>query len=157
MVPLTLVVLDGWGLSPEVTGNAILTTPTPNFDKLMSIFPYTSLHASSEEVGLAWGEMGNSEVGHLNLGTGRIIMQDLPRIDKTITDKTFFQNQELIGAFKYATENNGDVHFFRSFFCRRSSFAPKPSFSFVRFSKKNTNLPAFLFILLLMDGTHRLK
>lgn len=109
-MPLTLVVLDGWGLSPEVNGNAILSTPTPNFDKLLSIFPYTSLHASSEEVGLSWGEMGNSEVGHLNLGTGRITMQDLPRIDKTIVDGTFFENKELIGAFKYATENNSDVH-----------------------------------------------
>jgi len=76
----------------------------------MSIFPYTSLHASGEEVGLAWGEMGNSEVGHLNLGTGRIIMQDLPRIDKTIADGTFFQNKELIRAFNYAKQNNSNVH-----------------------------------------------
>ncbi|OGD57369.1 phosphoglycerate mutase (2,3-diphosphoglycerate-independent) [Candidatus Berkelbacteria bacterium RBG_13_40_8] len=108
--PLVLVILDGWGLSPEVSGNAIYSTPTPNFDKLMSLFPITSLHASGEEVGLAWGEMGNSEVGHLNLGTGRVVMQDLPRIDKTIADGTFFKNQELLDAFKFAQANGSNLH-----------------------------------------------
>ncbi len=110
MKPLVLIILDGWGLSPEVSGNAILSTPTPNFDKLISLFPITTLHASGEEVGLAWGEMGNSEVGHLNLGTGRVIMQDLPRIDKTIADGTFFANQELQGAFKFAKSNESNLH-----------------------------------------------
>lgn len=110
MQPLALIILDGWGLSPEEKGNSIFSTPTPNFDKLMSMFPYTSVHASGEEVGLSWGEMGNSEVGHLNLGTGRIIMQDLPRIDKTIADGSFFKNQELIEAFNFAKKNNSNLH-----------------------------------------------
>jgi len=107
---LALIILDGWGLSPETSGNAILSTPTPNFDKLFSLYPSTSIHASGEEVGLAWGEMGNSEVGHLNLGTGRVIMQDLPRIDKTVSDGKFFENKNLLEAFKYANKNNSNLH-----------------------------------------------
>lgn len=110
MRPLVLIILDGWGLSPVTEGNAIFSTPTPNFDKMLSLYPSTSLHASGEEVGLSWGEMGNSEVGHLNLGTGRVIMQDLPRINKTISDGTFFQNAELISAFKFAQENQSNLH-----------------------------------------------
>jgi len=108
--PLVLAILDGWGLSVETKGNAVFSTPTPNYDKLLSMFPSTSLHASGEEVGLEWGEMGNSEVGHLNLGTGRVVMQDLPRIDKSIADKTFFVNKELVDAFNYAKQNNTKVH-----------------------------------------------
>lgn len=110
MKPIVLVILDGWGLSPTQTGNATLLTPTPNFDKLISIFPATSISASGEEVGLDWGEMGNSEVGHLNLGTGRVVMQDLPRINKSIIDKTFFENSALIDAFNYAKKNNSNLH-----------------------------------------------
>lgn len=110
MRPLVLVILDGWGQSPTQIGNAILSTPTPNFDKLLSTFPSTLLHASGEEVGLDWGEMGNSEVGHLNLGTGRVVLQDLPRIDKSISDGTFFSNAEFIGAFDFAKKNHTSVH-----------------------------------------------
>jgi len=108
--PLVLVILDGWGLSPVENGNAILSTPTPNYDKLLSMFPNTLLSASGQEVGLDWGEMGNSEVGHLNLGTGRAVMQDLPRIDRSISDGTFFNNPALNGAFLYAKKNNSKVH-----------------------------------------------
>jgi len=105
-----LVILDGWGLSPEQEGNAILGTPTPNFDQILSFFPHASLGASGEEVGLSWGEMGNSEVGHLNLGTGRIIMQDLGRIDKSIQDGSFFKNPTLKDAFLRAQRKNANVH-----------------------------------------------
>jgi len=107
---LVLIILDGWGLSPSQEGNATLTVATPNFDQLMSFFPHTSLHASGEEVGLSWGEMGNSEVGHLNLGTGRIIMQDLPRIDKSIKDGSFFANQELLKAFQWTRQKQSNLH-----------------------------------------------
>lgn len=110
MTPTVLLILDGFGLSPNVSGNAILSTPTPNFDRLISMYPAISMHASGEAVGLSWGEMGNSEVGHLNLGTGRIIMQDLPRINKTISDDSFFANPELLQAFEFAKKNNGRVH-----------------------------------------------
>ena len=110
MPPLVLVILDGFGLAPTDQGNAIFSVLTPNFDQLLSYFPHTSLHASSEEVGLSWGEIGNSEVGHLNLGTGRIIMQDLPRIDKTIQDGTFFANRELLEAYKYVATRGTNLH-----------------------------------------------
>lgn len=110
MQPLVLVILDGFGLSPTLEGNGVLTSKTPNFDQLLAYFPYTALHASGEEVGLSWGEMGNSEVGHLNLGTGRIIAQDLVRINKTIADGTFSQNPELMEAFKYAQANHSNIH-----------------------------------------------
>jgi 2,3-bisphosphoglycerate-independent phosphoglycerate mutase len=108
--PLVLVVLDGWGLSPEIEGNAILSAPTPNLDKLISIFPYSSLRASGEEVGLEWGEMGNSEVGHLNLGTGRVVMQNLFRIDKSITDGSFFNNSTVLEAFNFVETKQSDLH-----------------------------------------------
>lgn len=110
MKPLVLVILDGWGLSPNLEGNAILRVPTPNYDKLLSVFPNTTLHASGEEVGLDWGEMGNSEVGHLNLGTGRVVTQDLPRINQTISDGRFFVNPELLNTFEYAKRNNSNLH-----------------------------------------------
>ncbi len=110
MQPLVLVILDGFGLSPTIEGNGVLLAETPNFDQLLSYFPHASLHASGEEVGLSWGEMGNSEVGHLNLGTGRIIVQDLIRINKTIAEGSFFQNPELIEAYKNALEQKSNIH-----------------------------------------------
>lgn len=110
MQPLVLVILDGYGLSPTIEGNGIFNAQTPNFDQLLSYFPHAALHASGEEVGLSWGEMGNSEVGHLNLGTGRIIAQDLVRIDKTIADKTFANNPALQEAFENAKKNQSNIH-----------------------------------------------
>lgn len=110
MQPLVLLILDGFGLSPTLDGNAVYGTPTPNFDALLSQYPFASLHASGEEVGLPWGEMGNSEVGHLNLGTGRVIMQDLARINKTISDGTFFTNPELLKTFEYVAQENSALH-----------------------------------------------
>lgn len=110
MVPLVLLILDGFGMSPLEQGNAIFLSPTPNFDQLLSYFPHATLRASGEEVGLAWGEIGNSEVGHLNLGTGRITMQDLPRIDKSIQDGSFFNNQELLEAYDRIKKNGKNLH-----------------------------------------------
>ena len=110
MRPLVLVILDGWGLSPEAVGNAVMETPTPNMDKLISMFPYASLRASGEEVGLEWGEMGNSEVGHLNLGTGRVVMQNLTRINKSIDDGAFLSNQVLVETFDHVKSKNSNLH-----------------------------------------------
>ena len=110
MRPLVLVIMDGWGLSPETEGNSILAAPTPNLDRLISMFPYASLRASGEEVGLEWGEIGNSEVGHLNLGTGRVVMQDLSRINRTIDDGAFINNQTLLQTFDYAESKGTNLH-----------------------------------------------
>ena len=108
--PMVLVILDGWGLSAETEGNAILGTPTPNLNRLLGSFPYGSLHAAGEEVGLEWGEMGNSEVGHINLGTGRVVLQDLTRINATIDQGLFLNNQALTETFEYVTAKNSNLH-----------------------------------------------
>mgnify|MGYP006318242743 CR=1 FL=1 len=93
-----LVVLDGWGLGPAGRGNAIAHARTPFFDSLRERFPHTKLEASGKAVGLPDGQMGNSEVGHLNLGAGAIVKQDLVRIDEAVRDGTFFENPVLIEA-----------------------------------------------------------
>jgi 2,3-bisphosphoglycerate-independent phosphoglycerate mutase len=82
--PVMLVVLDGWGWREEVADNAIRQARTPNFDRLWTACPHAFLHTSGEDVGLPPGQMGNSEVGHLNIGAGRLVMQDLPRINAAI-------------------------------------------------------------------------
>jgi 2,3-bisphosphoglycerate-independent phosphoglycerate mutase len=95
---LALVVLDGWGLAPPGPGNAVSLAGTPNFDKLWGEYPHTTLDASGRSVGLPDGQMGNSEVGHLNLGAGSIVKQDLMRIDDAIADGSFFENEVLLGS-----------------------------------------------------------
>jgi 2,3-bisphosphoglycerate-independent phosphoglycerate mutase len=89
--PVVLVVLDGWGYRPEREGNAIALANTPTWDALIARHPRTLLEASGLAVGLPEGQMGNSEVGHLNLGAGRIVMQDLVRIGESIRDRSFFR------------------------------------------------------------------
>ena len=89
--PVVLAVLDGWGIAPDSEGNAVTRAKTPVFDQLIKEYPVMPLYASGNEVGLMFGEMGNSEVGHLNIGAGRVYYQSLPRINKTISDKSFFK------------------------------------------------------------------
>jgi 2,3-bisphosphoglycerate-independent phosphoglycerate mutase len=105
--PLVLVVLDGWGLREERTGNAIKLARTPNYLELLDRFPHSSLQASGEEVGLPHGQMGNSEVGHITMGAGRIVYQDLTRIDKSVRDGDFFEKPALVDAM---TRCQGDAH-----------------------------------------------
>jgi 2,3-bisphosphoglycerate-independent phosphoglycerate mutase len=110
-VPLvTLVVLDGWGLAPPGPGNAVELARTPVFGALRARYPHTQLEASGEAVGLPPGQMGNSEVGHLTIGSGRILFQDLMRVNKAIEDGSFFEDEALLGAFRRARERGGDVH-----------------------------------------------
>lgn len=108
--PLALVVLDGWGLSEKEEGNAIRQACTPNFDRLWNNYPHTTLAASGKEVGLPKGQMGNSEVGHLNLGAGRIVYQDLTRISLGIKEGSFFENEELLEAVENCKENDSALH-----------------------------------------------
>ncbi|HSS45592.1 MAG TPA: 2,3-bisphosphoglycerate-independent phosphoglycerate mutase, partial [Thermoanaerobaculia bacterium] len=89
---IVLVICDGWGEAPPSPGNAIALARTPVFDRWRRDFPWTTLEASGEAVGLPAGVMGNSEVGHLNLGAGRTVPQDLLRIDHSLRDRSFFQN-----------------------------------------------------------------
>ena len=108
---LALVILDGWGLAPDGPGNAISHASTPVFDELWSAYPHTTLSTSGPDVGLPHGQMGNSEVGHLNLGAGAIVKQDLARIDDSIADGSFFENPALRGACGAARESRrGRLH-----------------------------------------------
>ncbi len=108
--PLALIILDGWGITNRKEGNAILAAKTPNIDYFMENFPYVTLGASGESVGLPNGQMGNSEVGHLNLGAGRIVYQEFTRISKSIKEGDFFKNNILIEAIKKAKERKGNLH-----------------------------------------------
>lgn len=105
---VVLVILDGWGLGPD-SGNAIRAARTPNIDRLQSLFPAAALQASGIDVGLPPGQMGNSEVGHLNIGAGRVVYQDLTRISKAIEEGTFFTNPRLVEAMA-AVPPGGALH-----------------------------------------------
>jgi len=108
--PVVLIILDGWGIAPASPGNAISLANTPYFNKLHSAYPHTQLTASGQAVGLPHGEDGNSEVGHINLGAGQIVYQDLPRINSSIADGSFFQNNALLQAINHAKKNNSTLH-----------------------------------------------
>src|SRR5919201_2223031 len=99
---LALVILDGWGLAPDGPGNAVSQASTPVFDELWARYPHSTLRTSGRDVGLPDGQMGNSEVGHLNLGAGAIVKQDLARIDDAIADGSFFENPALLAACEAA-------------------------------------------------------
>ncbi len=107
---VTLVILDGWGLAPAGPGNAVELARTPVFDGLWEVFPHTTLRASGEAVGLPDGQMGNSEVGHLTIGSGRVLFQDLMRVHLAVRNGTIFTNEALRGAFARAKQRGGDVH-----------------------------------------------
>jgi len=108
--PLILTVLDGWGIRAETHGNAIALARKPNYDRLLREFPHTTIRASDHYVGLPDGQMGNSEVGHLNLGAGRIVCMDIVRIDDLITTGAFFDDDLLVGAVQRACARGRDVH-----------------------------------------------
>jgi 2,3-bisphosphoglycerate-independent phosphoglycerate mutase len=108
--PVVLAVCDGWGVAPDGEGNAITRAKTPNFDKFIAEYPVMTVHASGTEVGLMFGEMGNSEVGHLNIGAGRVYYQTLPRINKHITDGTFFENKAFLSAAEQVKKNKSALH-----------------------------------------------
>ena len=108
--PTVLMILDGYGLNEKTEGNAIAMAKTPVMDKLMSEYPCVKGNASGLAVGLPDGQMGNSEVGHMNMGAGRIIYQELTKITKAIEDGDFFENQALLAACKNAKENNTALH-----------------------------------------------
>lgn len=108
--PVVLMVLDGYGLNEKTEGNAIAMANTPVMDKLMAEYPFVKGNASGLAVGLPDGQMGNSEVGHMNIGAGRIIYQDLTRITKDIEDGTFFENKVLLQAIENCKKNDSDLH-----------------------------------------------
>lgn len=106
-----LMILDGWGLGDHSNSDAIYSTPTPYWDYLMANYPHSQLQASGENVGLPDGQMGNSEVGHLNIGAGRVVYQDLVKINKACSDGSILNNPEIKSAFEYARDNGKAIHF----------------------------------------------
>ena len=110
MKKVILVILDGWGISEETVGNAVANASTPNMDILKKFYFYTNLQASGMSVGLPWGSVGNSEVGHLSLGAGKILYQNLPRVSLAIREKIFFKNETLLKTIIHATKNNSNIH-----------------------------------------------
>ena len=107
-----LMILDGFGLNDKTEGNAVKQANTPVINKIMSEYPCVKGYASGMAVGLPDGQMGNSEVGHLNMGAGRIIYQDLTKITKSIDDGDFFENEALLDAVKNCKENNTSLHLY---------------------------------------------
>jgi 2,3-bisphosphoglycerate-independent phosphoglycerate mutase len=108
--PLVLVVLDGWGCNPDDFGNAIASAATPELDRLEARWPHTEVAASGEAVGLPQGQQGNSEVGHLTIGAGRLVLQPLSRVNRAIADGSFFENPALCGAVDRARDRNAALH-----------------------------------------------
>ncbi len=106
-----LMILDGWGIGEKGKGDVIFQTPTPYMDYLSATYPHSQLLASGENVGLPDGQMGNSEVGHLNIGAGRIVFQDLVKINRACKDDSIYQNPEIKSAFEYAQKTGKSVHF----------------------------------------------
>lgn len=104
------MILDGWGIGNQSKANVIANTPTPYWDSLLDHYPHSQLDASGEKVGLPEGQMGNSEVGHLNIGAGRVVYQDLVKINIACRDHSIYENQEIVKAFRYAKEQNKQIH-----------------------------------------------
>src|SRR3989304_5787034 len=107
---LILIILDGWGIGPPWSGNAIFLAQTPGYDNLIKNFPNTKLSASGEAVGLPAYERGNSEAGHLNLGAGKVVHQDVQHIFNLIKDGSFFENDVLCKIFEHVKKNKSNLH-----------------------------------------------
>ena len=105
-----LMILDGWGIGQHGKGDVIYNTPTPYLDYLTAVSAHSSLQTSGEDVGLPNGQMGNSEVGHLNIGAGRIVYQDLVKINKACESGEILNNKEVIKAYSYARDNGKKLH-----------------------------------------------
>ena len=105
-----LMILDGWGIGTKGKGDVIYQTPTPFMDHLNATYPHSQLQASGENVGLPDGQMGNSEVGHLNIGAGRIVYQDLVKINRACADNSILENPEIVAAYEYAKNNGKNLH-----------------------------------------------
>ncbi|MBU2566475.1 2,3-bisphosphoglycerate-independent phosphoglycerate mutase [Patescibacteria group bacterium] len=108
--PVILLIFDGFGIAPDSEGNAVTRANMPVFKRIIESYPAMTIRASGEAVGLSWGQMGNSEVGHLTIGAGRIFFQSLPRINMSIEDQTFFEKQSFLSAIEHARSNKGTLH-----------------------------------------------
>src|SRR5574344_2603460 len=112
MRPVILCIMDGYGIRSNPHGNAIMEAKKPNLDKYFKEYSYTEINASGEYVGLPDGQMGNSEVGHMNLGAGRVVYQALTKINKSIREGEFFKNEQFLAAIKNAKDKNSSLHIY---------------------------------------------
>src|SRR5438105_690883 len=134
--PVALIVLDGWGYRPETEGNAIALARTPTWNSIWSRGSRTSRAASGLRVGLPEGQMGKSEVGHLNLGAGRVVIQDLVRISSAIADGSFYTNPALVGACSQVQRNGGTLHLMGLIGSGGVHAIDKHSFAMIELAKK---------------------
>ncbi len=148
--PVVLAVLDGWGVAPASEGNAIERAETPNMDRFIREYPAMSLYASGNEVGLSYGEMGNSEVGHLNIGAGRVYYQTFPRINKTIVDGSFFQNKAFLSAKEHVATHKSSLHLIGLVSPGNVHASQDHLYSLLEFAKKNKIKNVFVHVIL--DG-----
>lgn len=135
--PIVLIILDGFGVAPPSEGNGVTLAKTPNFNKYVDSYPAMTLLASGEAVGLSWGEVGNSEVGHLNLGVGKVFYQNLPRIDKVIADNSFFENKTLLGAAEHVKKHKSKLHLIGLIGEGKVHAASSHCFALLKFAKKH--------------------
>lgn len=149
--PVVLVICDGWGVAPASDGNAITAAQTPNFLSYLKQYPAMTLHASGNEVGLLFGEIGNSEVGHLNIGAGRVYYQSCPRINQEISDGTFFTNQAFLKAVDQVKKNKTQLHLIGMLSSGNVHSSTAHLYALLEFCKNN-GLAKEVFIHVILDG-----
>ena len=145
-----LTIMDGWGIGEDYEGNAITHANLPNFKKIIETYPNTKIYADGLHVGLPEGQMGNSEVGHLNLGAGRIVYQELTRINKAIDEGDFFQNEEFLNAISHVKKNNSALHIYGLMSDGGVHSAMKHIYGLIELAKRN-NIEKF-YVHAFLDG-----
>ncbi|MFH1232236.1 MAG: 2,3-bisphosphoglycerate-independent phosphoglycerate mutase [Planctomycetota bacterium] len=149
---LVLIIMDGWGVNKRKEGNAIKLARTPNLTRFEKEYPYTELECSGNAVGLPDGLMGNSEVGHLNIGSGRVVWQEITRIDNTIKNGSFFSNPELLTAMKHAKNNQTSLHLIGLVSDGGVHTSENHYFALLEMAKKNGFNQSNLFFHVVTDG-----
>lgn len=150
--PIILCILDGWAIAKDYDGNAVTRAHPNNFNSLWFSFPHTYLATTGQAVGLPEGEVGNSEVGHLNLGAGKIVFQDLLRINLAIANASFFENEALLKAIEYATTHNSNIHVMGLVGLGQVHSDPQHMFAILSLLKQAQILPGRIKIHLFTDG-----
>lgn len=148
--PVVLAILDGWGIAPDTEGNAITRAKLPNYKKFIREFPVMTLSASGNEVGLMFGQMGNSEVGHLNIGAGRVYYQTLPRINSAISDGSFFENKALLQSIEHVKKNKSALHLIGLISSGNVHSSQEHCFALMRLAKEQKIKDVFIHVIL--DG-----
>ncbi|MDP2685229.1 MAG: 2,3-bisphosphoglycerate-independent phosphoglycerate mutase [bacterium] len=148
--PVVLAIIDGWGVAPDSDGNAILRAKTPNYDKFIREYPAMTLYASGNEVGLQFGEMGNSEVGHLNIGAGRVYYQTYPRINKSISDGSFFTNDAFLKVNEHVKNSKSALHLIGLISPGNVHASQSHCYALLEFAKRNKIKKVYVHVIL--DG-----